>query len=431
LPVSLEQLRVSAMTSKFTLFLAVAAATLSSGSSVLAQAAWLGAFGHAPTAYNLTPPATTTGRDGNPRTVQPGYAPLPPYRAATTVREFVRVSAAARAFRIRFSNEFANDALRMGEAHVALASGNGETVPGSDHELTFARQRGAVIPPGAPLLSDPVDWSTPALAKLSVTVFYPDETVPPAHTLYTLNAWAAPGNQAGANVMTDAVTARSGNHLSEVDIVPEAAGHTVVCLGDSITEGVASTAGAFHGWVDRLADRLQASPATRGWSVVNAGIGSNRLLHDTPSTNALSRLDRDVLGVPGVAKVIVLLGINDIQYSRRNPAEAVSADEMIAALGQLIARSHARGIEVIGGTITPFEGSSSYSPEGEAARIRVNDWIRNGGAFDGIADFDRVTRDPLHPGQLLATADSGGHLHPNDAGYAMMGDAIDLELFPR
>jgi lysophospholipase L1-like esterase len=135
--------------------------------------------------------------------------------------------------------------------------------------------------------------------------------------------------------------------------------------------------------------------------------------------------------VPGVAKVIVLLGINDIQYSRRNPAEAVSADEMIAALGQLIARSHARGIEVIGGTITPFEGSSSYSPEGEAARIRVNDWIRNGGAFDGIADFDRVTRDPLHPGQLLATADSGGHLHPNDAGYAMMGDAIDLELFPR
>jgi lysophospholipase L1-like esterase len=419
------------MTSKFTLFLVLAIATLSSGSSVSAQAAWLGAFGNAPTTYNLTPPTTTTGRDGNPRTVQPGYAPLPPYRAATTVREFVRVSAAARAIRIRFSNEFANGALRMGEAHAALASENGEIVPGSDHVLTFAGQRGAVIPPGAPLLSDPLDWPIPALAKLSVTVFYPDETVPPAHTLYTLNAWAAPGNQSTAQVLTDAVTARSGNHLSEIDIVPQVARHTVVCLGDSITEGVASTVGVFRGWVDRLADRLQADPATRGWSVVNAGIGSNRLLHDTPSTNALSRLDRDVLGVPGVAKVIILLGINDIQYGRRNPAEAVSADAMIAALGQLIARSHARGIEVIGGTITPFEGSSSYSPEGEAARLQVNEWIRKSGAFDGIVDFDRATRDPLHPGQLLGVADSGGYLHPNDAGYAMMGDAIDLKLFPR
>jgi lysophospholipase L1-like esterase len=176
-----------------------------------------------------------------------------------------------------------------------------------------------------------------------------------------------------------------------------------------------------------LAERLQP----RGWSVVNAGIGSNRLLRDTPSTSALSRFDRDVLAVPGVAKVILLLGINDIQYSHRNPAEAVTADEIIAALGQLVARAHARGLEVIGGTITAFEGSSSYSPEGEAARTKINAWIRDSGVFDGVADFDRATRDPLHPGQLLGRGDSGGHLHPNDAGYAMMGDAIDLNLFPR
>jgi lysophospholipase L1-like esterase len=229
--------------------------------------------------------------------------------------------------------------------------------------------------------------------------------------------------------LTDAVDARSGSHFSALEIVSQTAQQTVVCLGDSITEGVGSTPGAFRGWPDRLAERLQANATTRGWTVVNAGIGSNRLLHSTPSANALSRFDRDVLAVPGVSKVIIALGINDIQYSRRNPAEAVGADDIIAAMAQLVARAQARGVRVIGGTITPFEGSGSYSPEGEAMRSKVNAWIRNSGVLDGVIDFDKAVRDPLHPGQILAAADSGGRLHPNDAGYAMMGDAIDLELF--
>lgn len=401
------------------------------GMALADQVAWLGGFGHVPTAYNPSPPVTTTGRDGSPRTMPAGYAPLPPYRAETTVREVVRLSAAALSLRIRLSNEFSGKELRIGEAHIALASDNGGIVPGTDRVLAFAGRQSALIPAGAPLLSDPIDWPIPALSKLAVTVFYPDETVPPAHTLYTLNAWAAPGNQAGAQTLMDAISARSGNHLSEVDVLSQAASHTVVCFGDSITEGVASTVGAFRGWPDRLAERLQTNPSTRRWSVVNAGIGSNRLLHDTPSTSALSRFDRDVLAVPGVAKVIMLLGINDIQYSRRNPAEAVGADEIMAAMGQLVARAHARGVEVIGGTITAFEGSSSYSPEGEAARTKVNAWIRSSNVFDSVVDFDRATRDPLHPSQLLDAADSGGHLHPNDVGYAMMGDAVDLKLFPK
>jgi lysophospholipase L1-like esterase len=415
-------------------FIAAIAATIIFPAAALAAApqaaiTWLGAFGHAPTAYNHMAPVTMVGRDGNLRTVPPGYSALPPYPAGTTVREFGRVSVAARTLRVRFSNEFGSQMLRLGEVHISLAGEKGEIIPGSDHLLTFAGLRTALIPAGAPLLSDPVDWPVPALSRIAVSVFYPDETVPPAHTLYALDAWAASDNQAGAQALRDASGARSGNHVSEIDVVPQHEGHTVVCLGDSITEGVASTVGVFRGWPDRLADRLQADPATRGWSVVNAGIGSNRLLHDVPSTSALSRFDRDVLSVPGVAKIIMLLGINDIQYTRRNPAEAVTADEIVAAMGQIVARAHARGVEVIGGTITAFEGSSSYSPEGEAMRVKVNSWIRDGGIFDGVVDFDRATRNPLHPSRLLESADSGGHLHPNDAGYALMGDAIDLKLF--
>lgn len=394
-------------------------------------AAWQGAFGHAPTAYNLSPPTVVTGRDGSPRSVPPGYAPIPVYKAGSTVREIVRLSAAARAIRVRLSNEFSDKPLRIGEVHVALASENGAIISGSDRRLTFSGARDAVIPPGAPLLSDSADWAVPPLARLAVTIFYPDAVLPPAHTLYTLDAWSADGNQAGAQSLVDAVPARNGNHLSQVDVLSGQGGHAVVCFGDSITEGVASTRGQFRGWCDRLADRLQSNPATRGWSVVNAGIGSNRLLHDTPSTNALSRIDRDVFAVPGVTRIIVLLGINDIQYSHRNPAEAVTADDIIAALQQLVLRAHAKGIAVTGGTITAFGGSASYSPEGEAMRVKVNEWIRDGGAFDGVVDFDRATRDPADPSRLQAGADSGGHLHPNDTGYALMGDAISLSLFGR
>ena len=154
----------------------------------IAAETWLGAAGHVPTAYDLSPPITVPGRDGNVRTVMPNFAPAPPYAAETTVREVVRLNAAASSIRIRFSNEFGGRALRIGEAHVALASANGGIVPGSDRILTFAGQRGATIPVGAPLLSDPLSWAVPALANLAVTVFYPEETVPPAHILFTLQA---------------------------------------------------------------------------------------------------------------------------------------------------------------------------------------------------------------------------------------------------
>jgi len=136
-----------------------------------------------------------------------------------------------------------------------------------------------------------------------------------------------------------------------------------------------------------------------------------------------------VLSVPGVSMVIILLGINDIQYGRRFADQAVSSEQMIAALGQLIARAHEHGIRILGGTITAFQGSPDYTDQGEAMRQAVNHWIRVGGAFDGVVDFDAVTRDPAHPTRLLADLESTGHLHPNDAGYAAMGNVIGLKYF--
>jgi len=278
------------------------------------------------------------------------------------------------------------------------------------------------------MLADAITWPLPAFARLAISIYYPGETVPPAHTIFVLNAWQTAGDHTADLSLPESTAARSGIHLSQVDILPVRSGATLVTFGDSITEGVASTTGAFRGWPDRLAERLQAQTATKGWSVVNAGIGSNRLLNDTPSTNALSRFDRDVLSVPGVKAVIVLLGINDIQYSRRYPAEAVRAPEEIAAFRQLIDRAHAAGLRIYGATITPFEGSADYTPEGEADRQAMNSFIRSG-AFDGVADFDAAVRDPANPGRLRLEFEGTGHLHPNDAGYAAMGDSISLSLF--
>lgn len=384
-----------------------------------ASEGWVGAWGFPPTSFTPAPaePAPQPTRGPGP----------PPDLNNVTVRQVVRIAATAERLRIRLSNEFSEKPMRVGAAHVALLGQDGAIVPGSDHALSFSGQSAITIPANAPMLSDPVDWKVPALTTLAVSVYLPEDTVPPAHRL--MEYVSSAGNFTDAEKMPGAALVRSGALASEVEIMSPSAKRVVVTLGDSITEGVGSTTNAFKSWADRLADRLAADPATRGWSVVNAGIGSNRLLHNNPGTGALARFDRDVLGVPGVAMVLMLEGINDIGYSQTTPAEAVTSEQIIEAYRQLIGRAHAHGVTIVAATITPFEDSHYYDLHGEQMRQQVNQWIRTSGAFDGVVDFDAVLRDPAHPTQVLSTLHRGDHLHPNDAGYAAMGDTIDLKLF--
>ncbi len=216
-----------------------------------------------------------------------------------------------------------------------------------------------------------------------------------------------------------------------------------MAFGDSITDGARSTADTNHRWPDILASRLLASKSGPQFSVVNMGIGGNRILNDgsvakapRSGISALARFDSDVLAQSGVKYLIVLEGINDIGHIGPNslPQENVTADDIIAGLKQMIARAHEVGIKVIGATLTPFEGEAQssrgyYAPEKEKIRAAVNDFIRNGHAYDGVVDFDKAIRDPKKPNVMLKTYDSGDSLHPNDAGYQAMGQAIDLTLF--
>jgi lysophospholipase L1-like esterase len=408
--------------------------------------AWVGAWGFpataqlpadaAPTATGAPAGATgPSGAAGTPSTLAATAAP--PVRAQpavatfnkNTVRQIVRISVAAERLRIRVSNEFGDRPMRLGSVHVALVEHDGETQSGSDHVVRFSGSAGVTIPAHAPMLSDPVDWQLPALAQIAISVFLPQETPPPAHRVSEYVS--AEGDFTASPKMPGAELVRTGALVSQVEVSGRPGRHVVVTFGDSITEGFGSTVNAFHDWSDLLAERLGQDRGTRGWAVVNAGINSNRLLHDTPGENALARFDRDALAVPGIATVILLEGINDIGYSFTHPGEAITADEIIAADMQLVARAHAHGIRIIGGTLTPFEGSHYYDPAGEQIRQAVNRWIRSGGAFDGVVDFDQALCDPSHPARVSAPLERGDHLHPNDLGYAAMAHAIDLELLAR
>ncbi|GAA4913207.1 SGNH/GDSL hydrolase family protein [Streptomonospora salina] len=364
-----------------------------------------------------------------------------------TVRQVVHTSVGGDRMRLRLTNEFGETPLRIGEVRVALRDGSSgtDTEPGSDRAVTFGGRTPVTVPAGAPMLSDPVDLRLPPRSDLVVSIHLPERT--PVTTLhgssYQENAVAA-GNTTGEPAVTPTATMTQWYFLSGVSVRARGTRTgAVVAFGDSITDGAETTTGANHRWPDLLAERVGARTG-----VLNAGISGNRLLHDPNppeggeaeayaaffGQSALRRFDRDVLTHPGVEHAIVLLGVNDLGHpgTATAPAsETVTAEEVIGGHRQIIARAHAAGLKVYGGTILPFKGDTFgfYSAENEAKRQRINEWIRTDGEYDAVIDFAEAMRDPDDPQRLNPAYDSGDHLHPDDAGMAAMADAVPTRLF--
>ncbi|MGZ6014434.1 MAG: SGNH/GDSL hydrolase family protein [Phenylobacterium sp.] len=343
-----------------------------------------------------------------------------------TVTQVVRLSAGGSRLRVRLSNEYGPKPLQVGAARVALVGSDGAVVAGSERSLTFSGGGAAVIPQGAPMVSDPVALPTKALTRLRVSLYLPaDSNGCTCHMTGQELISVAPGDVTRS---PPPATKGAGDYrafLTEVDV--ESAGPVrpvIATFGDSITDGYRSTDGADHRWPDRLTERLAAAKAP--FAVVNTAISGNRVLSEQLpifGQSALSRFDRDVLSVPGVTHVTVLEGVNDLGMGRPTAAD------LIAGYRQLIARAHAHGIKIIGGTILPYGGAAYFTPVGEAERQKLNEWIRTSHEFDGVIDFDAAIRDPAKPDHMKADLQSGDWLHPNDAGYRVMGDAVDLRLF--
>ena len=357
----------------------------------------------------------------------------------TTLRQVVRVSVGGQKLRVVLSNAFGTDPLRIDAAHIALAGARATSriVPASDRALTFDGSPEVTIPAGASYISDPVQLTVPALSSVAITLHLPE--APRGQTSHPgarATSWYVHGNHVAAAELADAKKVEHWYQIAGVEVVAAPAARAIVTLGDSITDGNGSTTDGNDRWPDRLADRLQASPATRHLAVLNHGIGGGRLLLDGLGPNALARFDRDVLAQTGVRYLIVLEGVNDLGTFTRDAPQSAAAHaalvaRIIGAYRQIVARAHAAGIKAIGGTILPYGGNDYYHPDAqnEADRQAINRWIRTPGNFDAIVDFDAVMRDPANPMRLRADVDKGDHLHPSVAGHRAMGDAVPLGLF--
>ena len=361
-----------------------------------------------------------------------------------TVRERIRASIGGNQTRLRFSNEFGATPLVIGSATVAVPTDPSTVKQESIRSVTFEGHKSVTIPAGAPVLSDPVNFPVSSGAEITVSIYFPNRVMTPTlHAFAFKHAIASKRGDFTYAEKIDGASVSTGSICISALLVPsQPSQRLVVAFGDSITDGDGSTIDADNNWPGDLIRRAAKTPKTATLAVVNEGIVGNRLLRDGDmfGVNGLARFDRDALVMPGVSHVVLLEGINDIcfpgakmdgQYLA-DPAEMRKPEDITDAYRQLISRAHARGVKVIGATVTPCEGvdiPGYYSEAKESIRQTVNKWIRTSGAFDGVIDFDAVMRDPGHPSQLLSKFASKDHLHPNAEGYKAMADAIDLNLF--
>ena len=371
------------------------------------------------------------------------FAPMPfPHFTNQTLRQIVHTSIGGSKARVVLSNAYGTAPVTVGAAHIALRDKEGSIQAASGRPLTFSGRPTVTIPANAVVYSDPVNLTVPQMADLAIDLYLPGTTNTPATITMHGGAFqtsyiSETGNHVGKPTLPVVGTTRSWFLLSRVDVAAADATGAVVAFGDSITDGAASTADTNNRWPDHLTRRLLSQGIKMG--VLNAGIGGNRVLNEATvpagvdvravgaGINALARFERHVLSQPGVTHVIVMEGINDIGNARQNATP--TAEDLIAGHKQLIEQAHARGLKIYGATLTPFWGAAYFTEVGEAKRQALNEWIRNGKGYDGVVDFDKATRDPNDPKKLLEKYDSCDYLHPSDAGYKAMGDAIDLSLF--
>jgi len=396
------------------LFIAAAAVSAQSPSTKSVPAPWVGTW-------------AASAFDGDPwHTV--------PTLVDSTLREIVHTSLGGNTVRVRLTNEFGTEPLRVDAATIGVSAGVSSVDAATLHDLTFGGSPSIVIPPGAEVVSDAVSMAAPAFANLAVSIYLPLQQVSDVtvHSSAQQDNFIQTGNHVRDASFASPVVVGSWYFLKGVDVEATSThAAAVVTFGDSITDGALSTENANHRWPDYLAVRLQNNPATAHLSVLDEGIGGNCVLIHCVAANALARFDRDVLSQAGVKYVIVMEGINDIGrlHEPNQPDYKLTAEDLEQGLAQLVARAHEHGIKVFGATLTGYKGAGYFTEKGEQIREAVNHWILTSGVFDGVIDFEKATGDPANPLMFAPQYDSGDHLHPKDAGYAAMADSIDLGLF--
>lgn len=362
---------------------------------------------------------------------------LPPVPLAhSTLRQFVRTSVGGKMIRVRFSNAYGTNAVTINSTHIALASstasgGNGDINPATDKALTFRGAPGAVIPPGAVVMSDPLVFDLPAITNVAVSTYFGNisATTINGHPGSRTTSFIIASNAVSAASLPTASKTKHWYIITGIEVLGDGAGKSIVVLGDSITDGRGSTDDGNNRWPDILAERLATNAPTSSVGVVNLGIGGNAIFGGLGPA-AVNRFDRDILNQNGARYFICFEGVNDIGSGS---SSMTTATNLVNAYKDMANKAKARGLRAYGATITPFGGSGYYSELHEQERQFVNTWFRTNTVFDGVIDFDAAVRDPADPAKFKAEyypgANANDWLHLNPAGYKAMGDAIDLNLF--
>ncbi|MFC9928104.1 GDSL-type esterase/lipase family protein [Streptomyces sp. NPDC127190] len=352
--------------------------------------------------------------------------------AGQTLRQYLRLAGGGEAVRITLSNRYGKEPLEIGAARLATRAAGHGIDPATDTALTFAGSATVTIPAGEDTVSDPVERAVTAGQELAVSLYLPGDTGLTTFSMVPYDTGhAAPGDQASAARLRDAEEVPTGHFGIGADVRAPEGTRIAVAFGDSWIEGTGTTPGRDGSFPAQLGRRLG-----RGW-IVNQGIAGNRLLTDEIGERLLSRVDRDVLAVPGVSHVLIHIGLNDLGMPGFRafpaPAEGAGAADLITGLTALAERLRAAGLTVIGSTIGPYRGTvyEGYDTEaGQAARREVNAWLlsdRN--PFDAVVDVAAAVADPEQPERIRPEFDSGDGLHVNDAGAKAIADAVDVRLF--
>ena len=346
-----------------------------------------------------------------------------------TVRQIIHVSIGGAQLRIKLSNLFGTAPVQFAAVHLARSTGGSAVDPAADLTVTFAGATALAVPAGAEVWSDTVAFALATHEDVAVSVYLPTATqVATVHTAALQTNYVMAGDATAWAVLDGAQEITLYNWLAAVDVSARADARVVVAFGDSLTDGTQSTIGADHRWPNALDTRLQADSSLGAISVVNAGIAGNRWRHDAIGPNGSGRFARDVLGVSGVTDVILFLGINDIGASVLVPSQAVTPEQVTAAIDAAIQAAQAQGIRVSLATLLPFKGAFDYSDAGEVTRQAVNTWIRAQTALT-VLDLEAAVRDPAHPDAISPLYNAGDNLHLNDAGYAQVAATIAASLF--
>lgn len=365
-----------------------------------------------------------------PQLVEPRNMPPDPGLSHNSLRQVVRVSLGGDSLRIRFSNEFSTRPTEMQAVQIATSTGGSAIDVSTIKELSFNGNSKVTIPSEGAVTSDPISFKLDPREDIAITIEFgetPEDLT--GHPGSRTTSYLAKNKRISAPDFSEATKTDHWYIISGIDVKAPQSSAAVAIIGNSITDGRGSGTNKQNRWPDVLSERLLENSGTKNVGVLNQGIGGNAVLRGGLGPTALDRFDRDALGQAGVKWLIIMQGVNDLGGTKDSIAALQVVDGLINAYEEMINKAHEQNLKVYGGTITPIKKSFYYTDFREDARQKVNEWIRNSGRFDAVVDFDKAIRNPKDTLSILPEAQSGDFLHPNELGYELMGNAIDLTLF--